>query len=167
MSIVVVDPIFEVEIFEELLLDVMVDAFIVVVTKVVLLNVVSLIVLFRWVVGTIVVLEVFLVVALIDDVIVVMITGEWIVDVKFDTFFVVKVICEVLVTLKMWVVGAIVILELFGNVTVGWTVDVKFDKIFVVKLDPVTVLLKICDVLVTLTVVVSVVLVVGVEKLSI
>jgi hypothetical protein len=145
----------------------MVDAFIVVVTKVVLLNVVSLIVLFRWVVGTIVVLEVFLVVALIDDVIVVMITGEWIVDVKFDTFFVVKVICEVLVTLKMWVVGAIVILELFGNVTVGWTVDVKFDKIFVVKLDPVTVLLKICDVLVTLTVVVSVVLVVGVEKLSI
>jgi hypothetical protein len=47
MSIVVVDPIFEVEIFEELLLDVMVDAFIVVVTKVVLLNVVSLIVLFR------------------------------------------------------------------------------------------------------------------------
>ncbi len=167
MSIVVVDPIFEVEIFEELLLDVMVDAFIVVVTKVVLLNVVSLIVLFRWVVGTIVVLEVFLVVALIDDVIVVMITVERIVDVKFDTFFVVKVICGVLVTLKMWVVGAIVILELFGNVTVGWTVDVKFDKIFVVKLDPVTVLLKICDVLVTLTVVVSVVLVVGVEKLSI
>jgi hypothetical protein len=66
-----------------------------------------------------VVLEVFLVVALIDDVIVVMITVERIVDVKFDTFFVVKVICGVLVTLKMWVVGAIVILELFGNVTVG------------------------------------------------